>query len=367
VLVGLVEFTRTSLYTVYLPQSHAALFGLGTVGLAATVQYLADTLLRSPGGHLVERYGVSRILPLSAVLAAVSAIGAIYAPSSGWLFLASFANGLSIAPLWPTLLTFSSRASHDDEKGRAIGVTFTFVAPFIGLGVLLTGFLYDRSPQLAAAALSFTQLLIALWGLLVLPRLTSRDTPVLANVRASFPWEKIAYLAPGALAQMFTLGLLTPVIFPYLKGLGYSTSDLLVVLIVGGGIEVLLISPLGRLVDKHRPVDALVIALLLAPFALIGFTMIEKFYVFLLVAAYTGAVQALLVTSWGAVISHTLPEEHKTTAWGAVMTLEGLGFALGPVFGGYSWQLFGSRSPFYIGSALFLLAAVYYLYHRPRA
>jgi predicted MFS family arabinose efflux permease len=43
------------------------------------------------------------------------------------------------------------------------------------------------------------------------------------------------------------------------------------------------------------------------------------------------------------------------------MTLEGLGFAIGPVIGGYSWQLFGSKAPFYAGALLYASVAVFYL------
>ena len=360
VLVGLVEYTRAGIYTAYLPQKMGGLLGLGAVGLAATVQYLADTLSRSPGGHLSERFGINRVLPLSALLAAVSALGIIFAPSAKWLFLASFANGLFVAPLWPTLLSYTSHAANSSEDGRAIGVTFTFIAPFIGLGVLLTGFLYDHSPELAAASLALIQLLMVVWALAFVRRIAFAAETQGDFSLSRFPWKKIAFLAPGALAQMFALGLLTPVIFPYLKGLGFSTSQLVIALLVGGGLEFALISPVGKLVDKHHPGIGFVTALFMAPLALLGFALMNSFTAFLLVAAYAGLVQALLIPSWGAFVSHSLPAEFRTSSWGALMTLEGLGFAIGPVIGGYSWQYLGSRAPFFIGAALYAAAAVFY-------
>ncbi len=360
-LVGLVEYTRTGLYTVYLPQKLGPLVGLGAVGLAASVQYLADTLSRSPGGHLSERFGIGRLLPLAAVLAAVSALGAVYAPSAYWLLLASFANGLFIAPLWPTFLTFSSRAAKEDEDGRAIGVTFTLVAPFIGLGVLLTGFLYDHSPALAAASLAAAQLLLAVTGLLLIPRVFGSEKQLPLVDYRGFPWKKVLFLAPGALAQMLALGLLTPVLFPYLKELGFGTTALTAAMIVGGGIEVALISPLGKLVDSRGPEKAFVIALSLAALALLAFSLVRNLPTLLLTAALAGALQALLIPSWGGFVSRSLPDEFKTSAWGALMTLEGLGFAIGPVIGGYSWQLLGSKAPFYTGAVLYASVAVFYL------
>lgn len=360
-LVGLVEYTRTGLYTVYLPQQLGPLVGLGAVGLAATVQYLADTLSRSPGGHLSERYGIGRTLPLAALLAGISALGVIYAPSAFWLLLASFANGLFIAPLWPTFLTYSSRAANQGEDGRAIGVTFTLVAPFIGLGVLLTGFLYDRSPALAAASLATVQLLLIATGLLLVPRVFGGKRQLPRVSYQNFPWKRLLYLAPGALAQMLALGLLTPVLFPYLKQLGFGTAALTAALVVGGGVEVALISPLGRLVDRHGPNRTFVIALFLAAIALLAFSLVSGLPSLLLTAALAGALQALLIPSWGGFVSRSLPDEFKTSSWGALMTLEGLGFAIGPVIGGYSWQLFGSKAPFYAGALLYASVAVFYL------
>ena len=360
-LVGLVEFSRTGVYTVYLPQKLGPLLGLGAVGLAASVQYLADTLSRAPGGHLSERFGVGRALSLSAILAAISALGVIYAPSSIWLFLASFANGLFIAPLWPIFLTFSSRAANDNEDGRAIGVTFTLVAPFIGLGVLLIGFLYDHAPTLAAATLAATQVLLALIGLLLIPKIFNKDKQSPHVGYQGFPWKNILFLAPGALAQMLALGLLTPVLFPFLKQLGFGTAALVVAMIVGGGIEVALISPLGKLVDSRGPKIFFLIALSLAALTMLAFSQIYNLPTLMLTAIMAGALQALLIPSWGGFVSRSLPDDFKTSAWGALMTLEGLGFAIGPVIGGYSWQLYGSKAPFYIGSILYISVAIFYL------
>ncbi|XOB97455.1 MFS transporter [Deinococcota bacterium DY0809b] len=357
-LVGLVELTRTGLYTVYLPRSLGPILGLGVVGLAASLQYLSDTLGRSAGGHLGERHGLRRVLFFAAALAAVSALGVLHAPGVGWLLAASLANGLIIAPLWPAMMTYSSRAARDGEDGRAVGFTQSLVAPFIGLGVLLTGFLFDHDPRLAAAALAAVQALVFLLGTAILLRFrTAAPQP---EPTSPFPWRKLASLAPGALTQLLAFGLLAPVFFPFIDRLGLGTRELLLALALGGGLEYLLLSPLGRLADRIGPARTLAPALVLAALTLIGFAEARSLSGLIVAALAAGLAQALLIPSWGGLVSRTLPDEHKARAWGALMSLEGLGFALGPVVGGFAWELWGPRAPFWIGAIAYLGVALFY-------
>lgn len=362
-LVGLVELTRTGLYTVYLPRTIGPVLGLGVVGLAASLQYLADTLGRSPGGHLSERLGPARVLPLAAALSAMSALGVLFAPAVGWLLLASLANGLAIAPLWPTLMAYSSRSARLDEDGRAVGITQSLVAPFIGVGVLVAGFLYDHDPHLAAAGLAAVQALTMALGAAIMLRF--RNVPPSPAPSAAFPWREVATLAPGALVQLLAFGLLAPVFFPFIDRLGLGTRELVLALALGGGLEYLLLSPFGRLADRVGPGRTLAPALFLAALTMIFFSYVQSLKGLLVAALLAGVAQALLLPSWGGLISRTLPDEHKARAWGALMSFEGLGFAVGPVLGGFAWEMAGSAAPFWLGAAAYLLAALFYTLKSP--
>jgi len=360
-LVGLMEYTRTGLYTVYLPQSLGPLVGLGAVGLAASLQYFADALARSLGGHLSERFGVRRVFPAVSLLGAAFVIYIIRTHSTPGLLLFSLAYGLAIAPLWPTFLTYSTGAANSGEDGHAVGITLTLVAPFIGLGSLLTSYLFDHSPALAAASLTVVQVLFAAVGVGLIPLIFRSVPPPRVVDYARFPWRKIAFLAPGALTQMLALGLLTPVIFPFFKERGFDTTSLVIALVVGGGLEVLLISPVGRYIDRRGPGRGFVFGLGIAALALFSFSTVHSLVGLIAVAALAGALQAVLIPSWGGLVSRSLPSEFKASAWGALMSLEGLGFAIGPVIGGYSWQLLGHSAPFYVGAALYAAVALFYL------
>jgi len=359
-LVGLAEYVRTGIFTAYLPQLHGKDLGLGVVGLAATLQYLADTLLRSPAGHLSERYGAARLLPPAALLAFLSALLIIFAGNPFLILAAALLNGAAVSAFWPTLMTFSSRAANDNEDGRAIGFTFTLVAPFIGAGVLLTGYLYGVSARLAAASLTFVLVLLVVLALAGALLFFARNVAPQQRT-GNFPWRLLVLLAPGALMQMLALGLLTPILYPYLDQLGFSTRDLILAMVAGGVAEFSLISPFGKLVDKSEPFRIFVLALSLAGGALFAFSQIASLLGLVLMAVFAGAVQAILIPAWGGLISRTLPDEYKASSWGALMTFEGLGFALGPVIGGYSWQLIGHKAPFLVGAALYLLVAAFYL------
>ena len=75
-----------------------------------------------------------------------------------------------------------------------------------------------------------------------------------------------------------------------------------------------------------------------------------------------GLGYSAFITGWNGLVARTLPEGHRAAAWGTVMAVEALGYAVGPLLGGAAWELAGQRGVFLLGALVFGLTEVYYLW-----
>lgn len=77
-------------------------------------------------------------------------------------------------------------------------------------------------------------------------------------------------------------------------------------------------------------------------------------------ALVAGFGYSLFMPGWNGFLAKNLPQENRAAIWGGLMTVEGLGVALGPAVGGVLWELFGLRAPFLVGGSLFLALGLFY-------
>mgnify|MGYP000557160165 CR=1 FL=1 len=122
---------------------------------------------------------------------------------------------------------------------------------------------------------------------------------------------------------------------------------------------------LGRVADRVHPRRALTPGLLLlaVTFTLVAFSdtpPVQQRLWFL--ATLLGAAYGAFIAGWNGLVGRTLPETHRAAGWGTVMTVESLGYAIGPLLGGVTWQLAGQRGVFLLGAAVFVLTELYYLW-----
>jgi MFS family permease len=179
-------------------------------------------------------------------------------------------------------------------------------------------------------------------------------------------WD-VRILIPGAFAQTLALSMLLPVLFPYLKthyGMTQSAYGMLTIL--GGAVAVLLMVPVGKMVDRwgYR-------FLLTAGFGLAGIAIlvIIHYQYHLLIYPYAvllGIAYALILPSWNGLIAQLLPEAVRASLYSVMMSIEGLGVAIGPVLGGKLGITYGSRVLFSTSALiLIVMACFYFMLHKP--
>ena len=360
------EFVRTGLLVAYLPLVAPEL-GLrpAAVGLILGLHYLADALAKGPVGVLTERHGLGRVLLLSAVLGLATLLLLHQKPGALVLALVSVLWGLCYAALWPGVMAAAQHSARPGMTSRALAITSVSVAPAIALGLLGVGQLMQRQPTLAFPVLLGGQLLALALGLsllgLRLPR-TAEPAPDAPRQPFRERWGRVGVLLPAALAQTAAPGLLATVFYPLLARLGLHLSQLVVPVLLGVLVGLAALWAFGRLADRRHPRAALTPGLLLLAltFFVAGLPGLPERLA--LVTVLGGVAYGAFIAGWNGLVGRTLPPEYRAAAWGTVMAVESLGYAIGPVLGGVMWATYGQAGVFWCGAAILLLVEGYYLW-----
>ena len=360
------EFVRTGLLVSYLPLVAPGLhLTPAGVGLIFGLHYLADALAKGPVGVLTERYGLGRVLLLGALLGLATLVLLHRSPGLGVLGLISVAWGLCYAALWPGVMAAAQHFARPGMTSRALAVASVSVAPAIVLGLLGVGQLMQRQPTLAFPVLLGAQLLALLLGASLLRlRLPQTAVPDADAPRTPFRerWGRVGVLLPAALAQTAAPGLLATVFYPLLGRLGLHLSQLILPVVLGVLVGLAALWAFGRLADRRHPRAALTPGLLLLAltFFVAGLPGLPERLT--LVTVLGGVAYGAFIAGWNGLVGRTLPDEYRAAAWGTVMAVEALGYAVGPVVGGVMWAAFGQMGVFWCGAAILLLVEGYYLW-----
>ncbi len=357
-LLALSDFVRTGFLVPYLSLTGKGLFvGSAAVGLILGANYLADGLAKGPIGVLTERVGLGRM----AVLGALAGSLAVFAlPKLSVLAVAvllAFAWGLTLSALWPGVMTAVSHFAKSGKQSRALSWASVAAAPGVALGALGMGFVMQRVPELGYPLLLGAQVT----ALLLSFSLIGLKLPRTEQHQMGFRWQRVAVLIPAAFAQTLAPGLLVTIFYPYLRLLKLSVASLLLPALLAALVGLVALPLAGRLADRFHPRLALLPGLLLLAFAfaLLGSPGVSgKLWV---VAPIAGLAYALFLTGWNGLVARTLPQEHRAAAWGIIMAIEALGYAVGPILGGAMWDRFGPPGPFWLGAVMLALVQLYYL------
>ncbi len=365
------EFVRTGLLVSYLPLV-APQLGLtpAAVGLIFGLHYLADALAKGPVGVLSERYGLGRVLLLGALLGLGTLLLVHQRPGVPLLALVSVAWGLCYAALWPGVMAAAQHFARPGMTTRALAAASVSVAPAIALGLLGVGQLMQRQSALAFPLLLGAQLLALLlaFSLLRLQLLQTPRTQMISadtgTPRPSFRarWGRVGVLLPAALAQTAAPGLLATIFYPLLARLGLHLSQLIVPVLLGVLVGLAALWGFGRLADSRHPRAALTPGLLLLAltFFLAGLPGLPERLT--LITVLGGVAYGAFIAGWNGLVGHTLPPEYRAAAWGTVMAVEALGYAVGPLLGGIMWAAYGQAGVFWCGAGILLLVEGYYLW-----
>lgn len=386
VIIFLVEFVKGSLLVALLPVYMEDNLGLTVtvIGFAFALQYLGDNLFRSPSGWIMERIGF-RWTMTGALLLILVAVGIIiYASSALWISIACLILGIGTSPLWPCVMTGITElagSTKSGSSGAAMGAVEMASLAGTGIGPITVNFLMDQGGQ--SYRVAFMVLLgcaaaVVVVAIFLPKRISQQATPVVSaihvpdemsvlkrlnplqslkkkihQIQISLKVSRLLY--PALFLQAFAIGLMTPVVTLFTRSeLHVTPNQFSLLLIAGGGITVLTLIPVGKLVDRIGTTFFLNIGFLLAAFSMAMFSQVRWLPLVFCVVALIGVSYAFILPAWNAFLAKQVPKGERGTVWGLFLTLQGSGMVVGPIISGKLWDNVGHGVPF-LASAIVML------------
>jgi len=372
-LIGLFECGRGALLLTLLP-NHLR-FGMGhqmsVVGLVLSTYSFTELAAKLPSGWLVDHAG--RRLPLAAgLLLSILSVGLFMEVRETWAILAAAAiGGVGGSPVWPSVVSGIAEATEAKDRGGAMGAVFTGWMLGTGIGFITANFLLEVH---ATAAFGFVFGCFVL-SLLLVPQVTGdvKTADAGPSLRASVHEAEVAAsrlwpLVGGMLLQTAATGMLLPILSPYAREVLHLTPLWIGALLVAGpGLTVLLLVPLGRVIDRVGRVEVLPLSLGAGALVLFTLPLLRSPWALVPMVAILGLAYATLLPAWNALVMDLLPPHRRATVLGFAMSVEGLGVAVGSAAGGVLWDTFGPSAPFHTAALLLAFVALGYLALLPRS
>lgn len=400
-IIAAIEFIRMSLFITFLPSFMTSLhFTTVAIGLIISVNLFTDNFSKSAVGWLVDHRGPWPVLLAGSVTTLIGILLIIYFHENLFLLtIAAIFIGLGVAPTWPAAISGSIQTVGEEKRATIISIISVVWLSGGGLGPVLMGFLIDTrmrkflskvGAQLFDAYKTGLIILLTVAVLAViiciLGFISWRRTPHLytANLNPETGEKKthriqdilkrlwkIKGLIPGMLVQTLSLGMLMPNLLPYATGtIGLSEAQYSFLLLIGGAFVVLFMIPVGHLADKFGSRGFLVTGFTLAATTLFIMVRFGNAANIWFIVGFVGLSYALIQPAWNAILASSIPPGQRGVLMGLFMSVEGIGFAIGPLVGGYLGTLntefgiigkTGAATPFYASSILLLIMALVYL------
>ncbi|MGG1941663.1 MFS transporter [Paenibacillus polymyxa] len=358
------EFVRSAFLFSFLPNFAVNESGqtVALVGLAVSLHYTADTLIKCVAGYLLDRFSLRWLLPTTFVLMLSGLAVVFFSPYAWGLVVGSVMLGIGASPIWLICL----EKIRLTERAAQIGAIYTVWLACIGLGPVTINLTFDYGFEPAF------RLMVALLAVGCIASFGINRTTSLHLQNVSFAEQaaglrrrlvQLKWLLPGMVLQMTAAGLLLPILPGFAADhLGLSQPQYSLMLILGGAGAMLFLVPMGKLADRwgHKQMLfagfvslTVVLALLIVSMPPPALTML---FAFMLGLSYSAVLPA-----WNAVLSYLVPEDQKGTWWGVLSGIEGLGIMIGPVIGGWLASQYTNTAAISLSAALLAVLALFYL------
>ncbi len=350
--LALTEFLRNALFFGVLPLMGSS---KTAIGLLVSSHYLADGLAKAPLAAFTERLGLGRMLCLAGLAGLLCVMFLPQLPLSLGIALAGL-WGLGLCSLQSGVMTLVSSLAKTGQENRALNWATLAISPSLVLGGVGMLFFAPKFPVLAHDILIGVQLLALLVSFSLIKMIATPKTLPKLNWLELKP---IFLLFPAAFGQTLVPGMIAPLLQSLLLERKIGPLELLGLAGAAGLGALLSLTQASRWKGSPKVILQSGLSGLIVGLPLLGWLAGPHWWLYPL-GLLVGTGYGLYLSGWNGLLVKTLPPQRRATAWGALMTVEALGFSSGAGLGGVTSEHFGSAAPFYLAAILLLMVQLYY-------
>ncbi len=338
--------------------------GVQQVGLFFTLSSIAPLAFQILGGWVSDSLGRLKAVAMGSVAGMMGMLVYVVAPSWQWLLIASAASAVAMAFVSPSFQAFVAEQSDEETLGRVYGLSqsiFTIVgivAP--PLGGLLADHFGFQTLFIVAAVLYGSATVIRIWMARRSAGSADEGEKKALSLRAlkSDMGAMIALLLGGGVITWIlisdgvrdvTYRMAFEMESLYLQDiLGLTKTQIGWLMSLSSITTALLISRAGALSDKYGERVGIVGGFGLITAGVVVFLNSAGFWGCALAWVLFGIGSALIGPAYNALISKTVPQKLRGTAFGLFSTSIGFISLPAPYLGGLLWEKISPQAPFYL-------------------
>jgi MFS family permease len=336
------------------------------VGLFFTIAAVVPLIFQIFGGWLSDAIGRLQAIAIGSVGGVLAYFFYVFAPSWAWLLPASVLSSMAGAFVAPSFQAFIAEESTEETRGRVYGITSSMflvvniIGPLLG-GAIAQGLSF-RTMYIVAGCLYGTAALIRV----LMARYASRkqkesqepaEKPSFAGFKKSLLAVLGLVISGGVVTWIFIsdgvrdvafslVGRLMPL---YLENeIGLSLFQISALQSVTAIVAMVLMSPAGWLADKEGERVSIVGGFAAISIGWVAFLVGSHFWHFILSRVVVGVGWALIEPAYSSLISKSVPEKLRGTAFGLFSTSLGLISLPAPWIGASLWEGVSPIFPFYV-------------------
>ncbi len=342
------------------------------VGMFFTVAAIAPLFLQILGGWFSDSAGRLTAIAIGSVCGSISYVFYILAPSWTWLLPSSILTAMAVAFVSPSFQAFIAEESTPETRGRVYGITSTMymvvniIGPVLG-GAIAQGLSF-RTMYVVAFCFYSTAAVIRIFMARHAGRKKEQGDEATAKPKDGFRKSMAAvfglltaggiitwiFISDGVRDVSFSLtGRLMPI---YLESeMGLALVNITTLQSIAAIVAMILTTPANWLSDKKGERVGIVGGFGMAALGWFVFLNSSSFSHLVVSRIISGVGWALTGPAYSSLISKSVPEKLRGTAFGLFSTSLGLISLPAPWIGARLWESVNPIFPFYIPMVSLLL------------